>query len=66
MSRAVLLANRPDATATSALAAFTTKLQSLGESLRQTLIYDKSREMARHVELAVATNVRAYFLRPPY
>ncbi len=46
MSRAVLLAQMPDATAASALAAFTSKLQSLVEPLRQTLTYDQGSEMA--------------------
>ncbi|RQS69210.1 IS30 family transposase [Burkholderia sp. Bp8963] len=64
MSRAVLLAKMPDATAASALAAFTTKLQSLVEPLRQTLTYDQGREMARHAELSAATNVRVYFCDP--
>ncbi|WP_412524075.1 IS30 family transposase [Burkholderia sp. S-53] len=64
MSRAVLLAKMPDATAASALAAFTTKLQSLVEPLRQTLTYDQGREMARHAELTAATNVRVYFCDP--
>ena len=64
MSHAVLLAKMPDAMAASALATFTTKLQSLVEPLRQTLIYDQSSEMARHAELSAATNVRVYFCDP--
>lgn len=54
----------PDATAASALAAFTTRLQSLVKPLRQMLTYDQGREMARHAELSAATNVRIYFCDP--
>jgi len=64
MSRAVLLVKMSDATATSALAAFTAKLQSLVAPLRQSLTYDQGREMARHAELSAATGVRVYFCDP--
>nr|pir probable transposase - Alcaligenes eutrophus [Cupriavidus necator]CAA41347.1 ORF 1 [Cupriavidus metallidurans CH34] len=64
MSRAVLLVKMPDATAASALAGFTGKLQSLVAPLRQTLTYDQGREMARHAELSAATGVRVYFCDP--
>ena len=64
MSRAVLLAKMPDATAASALAAFSTKLQSLVAPLRQTMTYDQGREMSRHAELTAATGVRVYFCDP--
>ena len=64
MSRAVLLAKMRDASATSALAAFTTKLQSLVAPLRQTMTYDQGREMSRHAELTAATGVRVYFCDP--
>ena len=64
ISRAVLLAKMPDATAQSALAAFTAKLQSLVVSLRQTLTCDQGREMALHAQLTSATNVRVYFCDP--
>lgn len=64
VSRAVLLAKMPDASAASALQAFTNKLQSLVEPLRQTLTYDQGREMSRHAELTDATGVRVYFCDP--
>lgn len=63
-SRLVLLARMPDATAASALAAFTHKLRCIAEPMRQTLTYDQGREMARHAELAAATGVRVYFCDP--
>ena len=63
-TRLVLLAKMPDATAESALAAFTAKLNSIAAPLRQTLTYDQGKEMARHRELARATNIRVYFCDP--
>ena len=63
-TRLVLLARMPDATAESALAAFTAKLNQIAAPLRQTLTYDQGREMARHRELARATNMRVYFCDP--
>jgi len=64
MSRAVLLVKMSDATAVSALAGFTGKLQSLVAPMRQTLTYDQGREMSRHAELTAATGVRVYFCDP--
>jgi IS30 family transposase len=64
-TRLVLLAKMPDATAASALAAFTTKLRSIAEPiLRQTLTYDQGKEMARHQELTANTGVNVYFCDP--
>ena len=63
-TRLVLLAKMPDATAESALAAFTAKLNDIAQPLRQTLTYDQGREMARHRELARNTNIRVYFCDP--
>lgn len=54
----------PDATAESALAAFAFKLNQIAEPMRQTLTYDQGREMARHRDLARATNMRLYFCDP--
>ena len=51
-TRLVLLAKMPDATAESALAAFTAKLNQITQPLRQSLTYDQGREMACHRELA--------------
>lgn len=63
-TRLVLLAWMPDATAESALAGFTTKLNSIAAPMRQTLTYDQGREMARHRELARNTAMRVYFCDP--
>jgi hypothetical protein len=50
-SRLVLLAKRDDATATSALAGYIRKLNSIAAPMRQTLTYGQGQEMARHAEL---------------
>ncbi len=63
-SRLVLLARMADATAESALAGLTYKLNSIAGPLRQSLTYDQGKEMARHRELAAATGVRVYFCDP--
>ena len=57
-SRLVLLARMQDATAATALAAFTAKLQSIAAPLRTSLTYDQGKEMARHAELTAQTGVR--------
>jgi len=63
-SRLVLLAKMEDATAVSALAGFSSKLNSIARPLRQSLTYDQGKEMSRHVELASQTGVKVYFCDP--
>ena len=63
-SRMVLLCKMPDASAESALAAFTAKLNQIAAPLRQTLTYDQGKEMAYHRELAKRTNIKVYFCDP--
>jgi transposase, IS30 family len=63
-SRLVLLAKMDDATAESALAGFSAKLNSIPEHLRQSFTYDQGRELSRHQELAAATGVHVYFCDP--
>jgi IS30 family transposase len=63
-SRLVLLAKMDDATAASALAGFTVKLNSIAEPMRHSLTYDQGKEMARHAELAARTGVKVYFCDP--
>lgn len=63
-TRMVLLCKMPDATAESALAAFTAKLNQVAKPLRQTLTYDQGKEMACHRQLAKATAVPAQGDRP--
>jgi IS30 family transposase len=47
-SRLMLLARMVDATAASALAGFTVKLNSIAAPMRQSLTYDQGKEMSRH------------------
>src|SRR5476649_451338 len=63
-SRLVLLAKMEDATAESALAGFSAKLNSIVAPLRQSFTYDQGKEMSRHKELAAATGVNIYFCDP--
>ena len=63
-SRLVLLARMDDATAPSALAGFSAKLNSIAAPLRQTFTYDQGKEMSCHQELTAATGVRVYFCDP--
>ena len=52
-SRLVLLAKMDDATAASALAGFSAKLNSIAAPLRKSFTYDQGKEMSRHVELGM-------------
>jgi IS30 family transposase len=63
-SRLVLLAKMDDATAASALAGFSAKLNSIAAPLRKSFTYDQGKEMARHAELAAQTGVKVYFCDP--
>jgi IS30 family transposase len=63
-SRLVLLAKMDDATAASALAGFSAKLNSIAAPMRHSLTYDQGKEMARHAELAARTGVKVYFCDP--
>ncbi|BCQ24015.1 hypothetical protein NK8_21670 [Caballeronia sp. NK8] len=60
----MLLAKMEDATAASALAGFSAKLNSIAAPLRQTFTYDQGKEMSRHQELSATTGVRVYFCDP--
>lgn len=63
-SRLVLLAKMDDATAASALAGFSAKLNSIVAPMRHTLTYDQGKEMTRHAELTAQTGVKVYFCDP--
>ncbi len=60
-SRLVLLAKMEDATAASALAGFSAKLNSIVAPLRQSFTYDQGKEMSRHQELTAAAGLNVYF-----
>ena len=63
-SRLVLLAKMDDATASSALAGFTAKLNAIANPMRKSFTYDQGKEMSYHRQLAAATGVRVYFCDP--
>jgi len=63
-SRLVLLAKMDDATAASALAGFSAKLNSIAAPMRHSMTYDQGREMTRHQDLTAQTGVKVYFCDP--
>ena len=63
-SRLVLLAKMQDATAASALAGFSAKLNSIAAPLRRSLTYDQGKELSKHKELSARTGVAVYFCDP--
>ena len=63
-SRLVLLSKMDDATASSALAGFTAKLNAIADPMRKSFTYDQGKEMSYHRQLAAATGVRVYFCDP--
>lgn len=63
-TRLTLLAQMPDASAASALAAFTGAMQDLPTLMRKTLTYDRGSEMARHAELAQRLQIDIFFADP--
>ncbi len=66
-SRLLLMVHLPGpkpASAATVLQAFTDKLRSIAQPMRQTLTYDQGSEMARHKELAANLNILVYFCDP--
>ena len=63
-TRFVLLAKMQDATAQSALTAFTEQLNRIHPAMRKTLTYDQGAEMAKHKELTARTGMQVYFADP--
>lgn len=63
-TRLVLPAKMTDATAELALGAFSFKLNQIAGPMRQTLTYDRGKDMDRHRGPAHATNMRAYLCDP--
>ena len=60
----VKLPNPKPASAANVLQAFTDKLVSIAQPLRQTLTYDQGREMALHKQLTQNTGMAVYFCDP--
>ena len=66
-SRLLLMVYLPGpkpASAATVLQAFTDKLRSIAQPMRQSLTYDQGSEMARHKELAANLNIKVYFCDP--
>ncbi len=66
-SRLLMLAKLPHpqpATAAHVLQAFSDKLLSIAQPLRQTLTYDRGKEMACHRQLSQRTGIAVYFCDP--
>ena len=60
----VKLSHPNPATAAHVLQAFTDKLNGIARPMRQTLTYDRGREMAHHQQLTTNTGVAVYFCDP--
>jgi len=63
-SRFVLLERLPSAESPTVIAALTRRIQRLPAQLRQSLTWDRGKEMALHQQFTVATNVQVYFCDP--
>ena len=63
-SRLVLLAKMENATAEAALHGFMAALNPVPSRMRQSLTYDRGKEMARHAELSAALEMTIYFADP--
>ncbi len=56
--------NRKPASAANVLKAFTDKLNSIAQPMRQSMTYDQGREMALHKQLTANTGIPVYFCYP--
>lgn len=63
-SRFVLLARIPQRDSATVVRALARKIQRLPASLKQSLTWDRGKEMARHKAFTVATDVQVYFCDP--
>ena len=66
-SRLLMLVHLPHpkpASAANVLQAFTDKLRSIAQPMRQSMTYDQGSEMARHKELSANTGIAVYFCDP--
>ena len=66
-TRLVLLVKLPHpnpATAAHVLQAFSDKLNAIASPMRQSLTYDRGREMAEHAKLTENTGMKVYFCDP--
>jgi transposase, IS30 family len=63
-SRFVLLIRLPSADSATVVAALARRVQRLPVALRQSLTWDRGKEMAQHARFTIATDVRVYFCDP--
>lgn len=63
-SRLVLLVKLPGADAASALKAFTRAFDRVPEGFKESLTYDRGKEMAKHEKLTETTGVKVFFADP--
>lgn len=63
-SRFVLLVRLPAADSATVVAALARRIQRLPAALRQSLTWDRGKEMAQHARFTVATDVQVYFCDP--
>jgi transposase, IS30 family len=63
-SRFVLLIRVPAADSATVVAALARRVQQLPKALRQSLTWDRGKEMAQHAQFTIATDVQVYFCDP--
>jgi IS30 family transposase len=63
-SRYVMLVRLPERDAHTVMKALARHIQKLPESLKQSLTWDRGKEMAEHKAFSVATDVKVYFCDP--
>ena len=63
-SRFVLLERLPSADSPTVVAALARRIQRLPASLKQSLTWDRGKEMAQHKAFTIATDVQVYFCDP--
>jgi transposase, IS30 family len=63
-SRFVVLIRVPAADSPTVVAALARRVQQLPKALRQSLTWDRGKEMTQHAQFTIATNVEVYFCDP--
>ena len=63
-SRYVMLVRLPDRNAPTVARALARRIQRLPNSLKQSLTWDRGKEMAQHKQFTIATDVQVYFCDP--
>jgi IS30 family transposase len=63
-SRYVMLVRLPDRTATTVARSLARRIQQLPASLKQSLTWDRGKEMAQHTAFTIATDIQVFFCDP--